>query len=405
MTELYSKDGLTLPYEIERKFYKWMGEGEEKKRYEVKTVVSSAECNNFVETLANELEGLALSNVSHESRGPLTIVTATYGEGNYTEDQGIVWYTMSNGVISMHMRKWVENNPASIKAFCNSLKMGYGYSADEISVSCNPQPGEEKVMCEATFTPQNQVTDEEDNFEGSDSGNDGEEDEETIEESGTSMQMSSSMVSIPVDAVTYLNKKIGTGKGSRLMTFASRVESGEYRWIEAGTFGTDKPSKSGWFSTVQDASPMSLEPNSYLTREYTQDEVNQTIAALKSVPSVTIPQIRVTITTKVTSSNKMTMSKMGANASNAGSRTKSINEANISLSVPEGLSTAKDTEGNEYEVETEWIDEGTSFDISDISTKTSLSGKKFYVGMKTHSYSTISTIKPVKDWAEAGGGS
>lgn len=397
MSKLYSKGGEKLPYELENKVYKWISEGEEKRRYELKWAVESSTSNQFVEQLSNVHGGLALSNLGLEARGPLTIVSATYGDAQFTDSQNVSWWTLSNGVYSFHIRRLVANNSTAIKAFCADCRHNYGYKPKEVSVTCNPQAGDEKVVCEATFTEENQVTTEEDDYTPPPEGEEGEAPEEVIQESGTSMQMASTINTIPVDAGTYLNKKIGGQKGNRLLSFCSRVESGEYRWVDAGTWGTNKPSKSGWFSTAQDASPTALEPNSYLTGEYSQDDVQAAIVALKSIPSVMVPQIRVTITTKVTSASKLTMASMGASSSSAGSTTKSINESGVTMNVPAGLTKAKDTEGNEYELETEWLDEGTSFDISNIETKTSLSGKKFYQGVKTHSYSTISTVKPILD--------
>lgn len=400
MTDFYSSNGVQLPCELEKRFFKWISEGEEKQRYEIKWGVYSKLVNEFVEQLHNEYEGLALSNVSNEARGPLTIVTATYGDEKYTDDQSVVWWSLNNGVYSMHVRKAVRNTQAAIKAFCANCLSDYGYRANEVSVSCNPQAGDEYVICEATFTAQNQVTDEEDDFTPP-SENPEDPEENQVSESSSSMQMASTITTIPIPASTYLNKKIGKGNGSMLLDFVASVESGEYRWIDKGEWGIDKPSKSGWFKTTGIINPNNMAPSTVKT--YPKEDVNNAITALKSIPSVTVPQIRVTITTKVTSKNRLTLQALGKETSSVGDKSSAISEAGISVSIPEGLKKAKDTEGNEYDLETEWLDEGVSFDISNLEVKTSLNGGKFYQGTKTHSWSTVSTVKPIKDTAEPGG--
>jgi hypothetical protein len=99
-----------------------------------------------------------LQTPSKEERGPLTIITLTYGDqgltDSYNEDGEISWWSCSNGVLSYHIRRWVTNTPNDIKSFCQSCMTNYGYKKDEVTVTCNPTPGEARVMCEAVFTPE-----------------------------------------------------------------------------------------------------------------------------------------------------------------------------------------------------------------------------------------------------------
>lgn len=403
MSSIFTRGDVNFPYLLENRQFKNYTEGEEKFRIEQKWAVKSTETNSFIEQLPNQVSELALTNTSVEQRGGICIVTATYGEEKIEEDGSLLWYSLSNGKYTMHLRKKVKNDPDAIHAFCYNCRNTYGYVPEGVSVSCSPESGEEYVFCEATFT--NPDTEEEEEGDDNTGGSGGTEEEEEVTntEKGTSVQMASSLLTIPIPAGTYLNKKVNKGNGNRLLTFCGRVESGEFRWVNSGEWGTNKPSKSGWFSTTSTINPTSAEPNAYLTVEYPQDDVNTAIAALKSIPSVTIPQLRVTVQTQITSSKKITLSSLESSTSSAGKTSENISSGDFSMGIPADLKKAKDSEGNEYAIDTKWINEGCSFDVSNTATLHAVGGKRYYTGVKTESWSTISSIVPVND-GEVGSG-
>jgi hypothetical protein len=94
------------------------------------------------------------------------VVTLNYGEAelneNYNGDGETEWWTFGGSVYSYHIRRWVTNTPQDIKAFCSHCLTGYGYEKDEVTVTCNPQAGAPRVMCEATFTPNLELDPEQD---------------------------------------------------------------------------------------------------------------------------------------------------------------------------------------------------------------------------------------------------
>ena len=169
--ELYKKEGIDLPYLIDTRYTKWTSEGVVKEKYQRRWVVLISEINSFIEALDVSYNEFALASVERDDRGTITVVTATYGDAGLSDefldkDGELAWWTLSNGVYTYHIKRWVNNNPDSIKDFCISCRTSYGYEDKEVSVTCNPIAGEPRVMCEATFTR----TEEEINGEGGDSG-------------------------------------------------------------------------------------------------------------------------------------------------------------------------------------------------------------------------------------------
>lgn len=399
MSSIFTRSDVTFPFCLENRKLKSFSNGEEKIRIEQKWAVKSADANSFIESLGNSLDNLALANTSVENRGGLAIVSVTYGDENFSEADTIVWYSMSSGVVSMHIRQRVKNDPQSILGFCTMCKTNYGYSPKEVSVSCNPEFGEEYTFCEATFTPQNQVIDEEDDFTPSEP-EEGEEEEETPTEEGTSCQMTSTTVVIPVPVRAYINNVVGKNQADGLIAFTSRVESGEVRWVEQGEFGNNVPSKSGWMNTTGTINPLHAEPSVYSTNEYPRDTVDKCIAAMKSIPSATVQQMRVTITSKVTKSQKMSLSEMTSKLNKAGEKSESISSGGISMPAPQIKEVTAG--GYTFKAKTSWIYEGGSFDISNLSAKKSLSGRTFYVGTKTESWSSFTEIEDAGPDDEAG---
>lgn len=403
MSEIFTRQGVSFPYELEKRIFKSFSNGEEKRRIEFRIAVLSNEVNSFVNNLANERDGLALSSTSYENKGAITIVTVAYGEEAFSEDEAITYYTMSNGVLSFHIRQWIQNTPAAIRAFCLNCRHGYGYASDEVSVSCSPELGAERVQVEATFTPKNQVTDENDDFEEPETPpeeNPDEEPEQQTQEEGTSIQMTSNQAVIPVPVRNYVNKVIGQQKADRLISFCNRVESGELRWIEANEFGEGKPKTAGWISTAAEINPLNIQVKSFSTKEYPQDEVSKCISAMRSIPSAVVPQTRVTITTKITSADKLSLSMAASKMDKVGQESESISSGDFSLNAPKPTIKAN---GYEFEGKTVWVNEGCSFDISTVEEKTSLSGKKFYVGTMSESWSSMTTI--IEDGADNEAGS
>lgn len=261
--------------------------------------------------------------------------------------------------------------------------------------------GAEKVQVEATFTPKNQVTDENDDFDEPETPPDENPDEEQqTQEEGTSIQMTSSQVVIPVPVRNYVNKVIGQQKADRLMSFCNRVESGELRWIEANEFGEGKPKTAGWISTAAEINPLNIQVKSFSTNEYPREEVSKCISAMRSIPSAVVPQTRVTITKKITSADKLSLSIAASKMDKVGQESESISSGDFSLNAPKPSIKAN---GYEFNGKTVWVNEGCSFDISTVEEKTSLSGKKFYVGTMSESWSSMTTI--IEDGADSEAGS
>lgn len=389
-----------------------MQDGEEKRRYELKIAVRSNEVNDFVNSLSTNYNELSLANIAYENKGGLTIVSLTYGDAAFIDGDELMWATMSNGVKSLHWKKKVDNNLDSINAFIAACqtKFGITYKPSEISVSCSPQIGEEKTWCEAVFTKANQDVDgEDDDFgddnggSGGDTGEDEEEEipEETIKETGVSVQMSSSLVTIPIPLRNYLNSVVGKSVSDGLISMARTVMAGKASWVKADTYGKGKPAKDGWIKNEGKHNLNAINISAAWTSTYALEDVEKCIKGMTSIPSFTIPMVRVAVTTTVKTTNKDKLGQMN-DFSEVGAATPEIKAGDFSMGIPEGLQTAKDPEGNEYPVITEWVNEGVSFDVSEMAEKTTRGGVTYYEGKVTRSWVTRSYIEPMTDDTEGG---
>lgn len=390
MENLYTKENLQLPYNIDTRFFKWVQEADQKEKYEQRWAVLTAEVNQFVTDLSKSYNGLALSNVSREDRGPLTIVTVTYGESGLddeSEDGEVSWWTVSNGIRTFHVKKWVDNTPSAIKTFCETCMSSYGYEKENVSVTCSPIAGEPRVMCEATFT-EDVETDEE---------NDpttewGEDTDETESEKAESFQCSSTIDTLTPSAALYLELKMGVSDGRSLISVVNAVESGEVVYRESGSMG-GRIKDSGWYST-DDTNPNALDhPVYYDSGETTKDNVDNARVLLKSIPDVMVPSLRVTVVNKVTSSNKVSMSNITAKMTDAGTMGDTISSGSITMNAP-SITHGWDAEGTEYPVkEVKWLNEGASFDGSSVRKRSSLTtGKTFYEGTMSQSFRSVAVL-------------
>lgn len=70
----------------------------------------------------------------------------------YNIDTRYFTYNQEGSIKEKYKRKWVENKPSSIKAFCTNCVNHYGYSKDKVTIHCNPVADEPRVMCENPFT-------------------------------------------------------------------------------------------------------------------------------------------------------------------------------------------------------------------------------------------------------------
>lgn len=351
----------------------------------------TVDVNPFVEALPKSHNGLALSNVSREDRGPLTIVTVTYGDGELTsdnEDGEISWWTVSGGVYTFHIKRWVDNTPDAIKAFCSDCMTSYGYEKDEVNVSCNPIAGEARVMCEATFTPDVEINEEDDPT--TDWGDDPENIEETESENTEGVQCSSTIDTLTPSAALYLELKLGVHDGRGIISVVNAVEAGEVVYRESGSMG-GRIKTDGWYST-DDTNPNALDsPVYYDSGDTTKDNVDRARVLLKSIPDVMVPSLRVTIVNKVTSSSKVSMSSLTSKMSGAGSMSDSISGG---IGAP-AITFGWDAEGTQYPVkEVKWLNEGASFDGTSVRKRSSLTtGKTFYEGTMSESFRSVAVLQ------------
>ena len=108
---LYQKPDIQLPYNIDNRYSKNIQEGTVKEKWECRWVVLTEEVNTFISNLEKSYNDLALVDVTRDDRGPLTVVTANYGDSGLTDgydgDGEISWWSCSGGVLSYHIRRWV----------------------------------------------------------------------------------------------------------------------------------------------------------------------------------------------------------------------------------------------------------------------------------------------------------
>jgi hypothetical protein len=174
----------------------------------------------------------------------------------------------------------------------------YGYEPDEVTVNCNPEVGEAKVLCEATFTPDIETDEENDpttneNWGDDSGGDDGEEDE-----SGTqteSINCSSSIDTLTPTAEICLTRKLPTSNATDIINIINGVESGELVYKRAGDYG-GRIATSGWYR-ADDTNPNNINQPEYVDGgNITKQQVDRARVILKSIPDVMVPSIRVTVT-------------------------------------------------------------------------------------------------------------
>lgn len=307
---LYQKPEVELPYNIDNRYSKSIQDGITKEKWECRWVVLTEEVNEFITNLSQSYNELALVDVTRDDRGPLTVLTANYGDSGLTNgydgDGEISWWTFGGSVYSYHIRRWVTNTASAIKDFCTSCTKDYGYTKDEVTVTCNPVAGEPKVMCEATFTPNIENIDEDGNYSGG-SFNDDEADEEGLVEQGNSIQFTSSTDSMAVPVNSYVSVKLecSLSDAEELITLVGRVDSGELVYREAGTYGGSMPPISGWY--YADDNPQALRKPAVVEEGIkTADNVAQCRAAMQNVPEASFTSIKVTSTSTISSRQKIT---------------------------------------------------------------------------------------------------
>lgn len=402
--ELYKKGDLQLPYLIDTRFTKWTSEGVVKEKYERRWVVLINEINSFIESLDLSYNELALSSVERDDRGAMSVVTAIYGDSGLSDDfldkdGELTWWTLSNGVYTYHIKRWVNNDPDAIKAFCVSCQSSYGYDEKEVSVMCNPIAGEPRVMCEATFSR----TEEEVNGESGEGGDAGGEEDETETEEADGIQVTSSLQELTLDTQKYVKNKLGVGDDT--IRLAQDAQSGKLVFRKAGDFG-GAIKESGWYDATDDNPQAWNEPEYPLDDkgEWSPENLAKVNNMMNGTYTATVPCIHVSISTKRTSKDKIKVSSISGMMSGVGALSDNISVGGASMSIPESLKKVKDSAGNEYTATTQWLYEGASFDGNSVQVKTksklttSVDGtpirelKKCYEGRITHSYRTVTTL-------------
>ena len=375
MTGLIKDPTKDLPFNIDNRYSKWYSENELKEKYECRWVVLTEEANNFILALAPDYQGLALSNVARDDRGPLTIITATYGEAGYDEDGELTWWTLSNGIYTYHIKRRVKNDAEHIKEFCEHCKRDFGYDEKEVSVNCSPTFGEEFIFCEGTFTE----TEEEEPEWGTDpeTGN-----EKDIIKETEAVNFSSSITQVPIPIWSYLEKILDYTHPWDVSDFQEAVDSGKYVWREEGDFG-DGIKKSGWYETG-DNNPQAWDSPTY-TR-YSKQMVDKCRQSKKQIPTVPILVLKATFRSTISSKEKLTLDLLS---------TAPTAEVPSSLKIPAELQFI-DWGGHTYELNTKWVHEGMNFDGSSVKKHNPLSnkGNTFYTGTLTDSYVTLTTFVP-----------
>lgn len=439
---LYQKPDIELPYNIDNRYSKSIQDGITKEKWECRWVVLTENVNDFITNLAKSYNELALVDVTRDDRGPLTVITANYGDSGlsdaYNGDGEISWWTFGGSVYSYHIRRWVNNTPIDIKNFCESCLKNYGYSRSEVTVSCNPVAGEPRVMCEGTFTPNLDNTDEEGDYSGGDF-DDNEADEEGLVEQGNSIQFNSSTDSMAVPVNSYVSVKLGCtlADADNLIELVGRVDSGELVYREAGTYGGSMPPTSGWY--YADDNPQSLrKPAVTEDAIRTAENVAKCRAAMQNVPEASFTSIRVTTTSTISSRTKITnqtlqnkfnetgktqqgsVGNFGGSANNGGQNPENdipgtngnlgiennptLNAGGAQIQIPTNCWVATDPEGHTYPLVCGWLNEGTSFDATTVKSNYTTDRRVYYTGTMSQSYRTTATFANLEGGCNSGSG-
>lgn len=384
---LYKKPDHELPYNIDTRYFKNVTEGEVKEKYEQRWVLYTNEVNDFVLNASNTLNGLALSAVDRDDRGPLTIVTLNYGDTELSEDYDgdgeTTWWTYGGSVYSYHIRRWVTNTPDEIKQFIEHCLHDFGYEDDEVTVNCNPQAGAPRVMCEATFTPNLELDETNDPTTSEDFDDEEDKVRETL--TNYNVQVGKDIIDLPI--VLHVAHHVGCSKSDAesYIKCVQALQRGEIRWLEPPACGGGI-TESGWYST-DDNNPNWMNKPEYKGDQYPKDKIASTELYMASVPQLEVPCIRATATTTVKAREKQTLQKLIEDNMNTGGQ-ESITVGGHSIKCPKNQ-RGRTTDGqSSYELYSGgWIQEGVSFDASSIQKKTSAkTGKKYYEGNMTQSW-------------------
>lgn len=431
---IYHRPDVELPYNIDNRYFKNISQGEVKEKYECRWVVKTEEANSFIQSVPHSFNGLALGDINRDDRGPITVLTINYGDGELSEDyQGdgqITWWTFGGSVYSFHIKRWVENTPQKIKQFIQHCLTGYGYSKDQVTVNCNPIAGEPRVMCQATFTPRD--TDEWGNNTGGDFNQDNT-DQDGIQEQGQSIQFDTSIDSMTVPVRSYISYKlnISVGQAEELGKLVGRIDNGELVYKKQGQYGGTFPAASGWY--LADDNPQAFQSAPEVTENdyLNPDNVASYRQAKQTVPDATYVSLKVTFTSKVKSKEKLTYQKLSKKFSETGKREQGalgrveknptdtdiqilegtsqniadgkidglgisknpqINVGGAKMTIPPNCWIARDTQGHTYPLQCSWLNEGISFDAKKVKSKVSSKLDRYYEGSMVRSYRTLSTF-------------
>ena len=390
--DLYSKEGISLPYLIDIDKEKWIADGNEKVKYTQKWAVLGTEANAFIEGLTTSYNGLALTSTSREDRGALCIITATYGEAVFTNNQGEQeWWSLSGGKYTKHKTKWVSNNASAIRAFCETCKAQATYQ-DGVSVSCNPIAGEPKVLCEAQWTEEDtEAGGGEGDTEtgGGSGGSGGDEEEESNKETGKAVQFSSTTETLVLDHDTLVQKHPKITENKDALKIIPLLESGSVSWqVSKGSNGI--PSKTGWYRVTNNS--LALKEGPIIDNEnLTPELVGEIKRILDNPPQFIFPVIRATVSNRVESSDNMSIKAMTADLGNVGSKSQSISAGGSNVGAPQ-LKPLNTTDTMGLNFQTQWLYEGASYDQGSTHTK-ALNGKLKFVGEVTKSYRTITEVQ------------
>ena len=387
---LYKKTDHELPYNIDTRYFKNVSEGEVKEKWEQRWVVYTSKVNDFVVDVPQTYNGHALTGIDREDRGPLTVVTLNYGDeelnSDYKGDGETEWWTYGGSVYSYHIRRWVNNTPSDIKNFCTSCVRNYGYEKDEVTVNCNPSPGAPKVMCEATFTPNIEIEEENDPTTGEGWGED---EEASVVETSNGYQVQVGWDTIDFPQINWIMYNMGCDrvKAENYIMVIKALERGEIRWLEKGSMG-DGITESGWYST-DDTNPNAAKNVVYNAEAYGDKEtIAKAEVYYSGVPQLQVPTTRVTTTTTVKASERKTLQDLLNNSANLTQSQGDLTVGGQTIKPPqEQKGRASDGSCSVTLASNVWQPEGASFDASSIRKKSSLStGKSYYEGTMTQTW-------------------
>lgn len=331
-----------------------------------------------------------LVSTAREDRGAITVITATYGDTTFSDTNGeCEWWSVSSGTYTRHRSKWVENTPSAIKAFCSQCLAEATYK-DGCSVSCNPQAGEELVLCEATWSDRPDDTDDnnegEEGGEGGDGGDGGNTEQEAVKETGKSVQFSSSTETITLDYDQLKDKHPKIKANPDALKVITLMENGSVSWQKSNGGLIEK---SGWYKVTNNN--LALKEGPVVDNEkITPELVGEIKRILDNPPQFTFPVIRCSVTSKVEGSSSMSVSGMVADLGSVGTKMQTISAGNSAVKAPQ-LTPLNVVGIDGLTFKTNWIYEGSSYDNSGTYSK-AVNGKLKFIGEVTKSYRTITEL-------------